>query len=69
VVASDRLKALGWEAQHTNEEAFVAGHKPMPWATVSPKRRQELTLAVSGVAIAGGVVGAVLGIRRLRRRS
>lgn len=68
VVASDRLKALGWEASHTNEEAFVAGHKAMPWATVSPKRRQELTLAASGLAIAGVVAGAVLGVRRLRRR-
>ena len=41
VVASDPLRALGWEATHTNEEAFVAGHKPMPWATVSPRRRQS----------------------------
>jgi nucleoside-diphosphate-sugar epimerase len=68
VVASDKLKALGWEASHSNEEAFVVGHKAMPWATVSPRRRQELTLGISAVAIVGGAVGAGLGIRRLLRR-
>jgi hypothetical protein len=69
VVASDKLKALGWEASHSNEEAFVEGHKAMPWATVSPRRRQELTLGISAAAIVGGAAGAVLGIRRLRRGS
>lgn len=68
VVASDRLKALGWAPTHTNEEAFVAGHRPMPWATVSPRRRQELTLGISAVALVGAAAGTVLGIRRLKRR-
>jgi nucleoside-diphosphate-sugar epimerase len=68
VVASDPLRGLGWEPANTNEEAFVAGHRPMPWATVSPRRRQELTLGISAVAIVGGIAGAAIGIRRLRRR-
>ena len=69
VVAADPLRGLGWEPTNSNEEAFVAGHRPMPWATVSPRRRQELTLGLSGVAIAGAVAGAVVGVRRLRRRT
>jgi len=68
VVASDRLKALGWAASHSNQEAFVAGHRPRPWATVSPRRRQELTLGASAVALAGVAAGAVAVVRRARRR-
>ena len=68
VVSADKLKSLGWTATQTNEEAFVAGHKPMPWATVSPRRRQELTLGISALALVGGAAGAVLGIRRLKKK-
>lgn len=68
VVAADRLKGLGWMSTHTNEEAFVAAHRPMPWATVSPRRRQELTLGISALAVVGAVAGGVVGLRRLRRR-
>jgi nucleoside-diphosphate-sugar epimerase len=67
VVASDRLKALGWAATHTNEETFVAAHRPLPWATVSPRRRQELTLGISGAVLVGGAVAAALAVRRVRR--
>lgn len=69
VVASDRLRAHGWASTHTNEEAFVAGHRPSPWANVSPRRRQELALGAS-VAGAVGLAGSVVAIvRRLRRRA
>jgi nucleoside-diphosphate-sugar epimerase len=68
VVAADRLRALGWSATHTNEEAFVAGHRPSPWATVSPRRRQELALAVAaGVTTLAAVAAAVAVSRRLSR--
>ena len=30
VVANDRLRSLGWRAENTNEEAFVAGHELSP---------------------------------------
>lgn len=68
VVAADRLRALGWTPAHTNEEAFVAGHRPSPWATVSPRRRQEIALGASVAAAAGAAAGAVAVVRRLRRR-
>ena len=69
VVANDRLRSLGWKPEHSNEEAFVAGHDAAPWAQISPQRRQELALAAAGVVLAGGAVaGGVLLRRRLQRR-
>jgi hypothetical protein len=68
VVSADKLKAAGWSATVTNQEAFVAGHRAAPWATVSPKRRQELTLAASAVAAVAVVAGGVALVTALRRR-
>jgi nucleoside-diphosphate-sugar epimerase len=64
VVASDRLRAAGWDPAYSNEEAFVAGHKPAPWAMVSPQRRQELALAALGLAGTGLIAGIVALVRR-----
>ncbi len=66
VVANDRIKAAGWEPEHSNEEAFVAGHAAGPLATMSPRRRQELALGAAGTLL-GGIVVAITTI--LRRRS
>jgi nucleoside-diphosphate-sugar epimerase len=69
VVANDRLKAAGWVPDHTNEEAYVLGDRPSGWASVSPRRRQELVLGGLGVVVAGAVAGGALLVRRrLRRR-
>jgi nucleoside-diphosphate-sugar epimerase len=67
VVANDRLKADGWVPGSSNEEAFVAHHRAAPWATVSPRRRQELALGATGLALAGAAVGAIAVLRRRRR--
>jgi nucleoside-diphosphate-sugar epimerase len=69
VVANDRLKADGWSPTASNEEAIVASHQAGPWATLSPRRRQELALAASGLVLAGAVTGVVALIRRRARRS
>lgn len=67
VVANDRLRGIGWEPRHTNEEAFVAGHAAAPWAQISPQRRQEIALGVAVLGIVGSVAGvAALARRRLR---
>jgi nucleoside-diphosphate-sugar epimerase len=66
VIANDRLKAAGWQPASTNEEAYVAGHRPTPWATLSPQRRQELALGAAGVALTGAAVSTAALIRRLR---
>ena len=68
VVANDRLRAAGWAAQWSNEEAFVAGHEPAPWATISPQRRQELALGALVAGLVGAAAGAVAVVRRRHRR-
>lgn len=67
VVANDRLRALGWEPTHSNEEAFVAGHAAAPWASISPQRRQEIALGVAGGVLATATVAAGAVIRRRLR--
>jgi nucleoside-diphosphate-sugar epimerase len=67
VVASDRLRSLGWEPTMTNEEAYVAGHAAAPWAQISPKRRQELALGATAAVLAAGGVAAVAAVRRSLR--
>ena len=47
VVASDRLRALGWSPSHTVEEAVVATTSCSTLGSLSPHRRQELLLAVT----------------------
>lgn len=68
VVANDRLRAAGWEPQHSHEEAFVDGTPAAALATLSPRRRQELALGLTGGTIAAAVGAAVVvGLRRARR--
>lgn len=59
VVAADRLRSLGWSPAHTTEEAVVATTSCSTLATMSPKRRQELLLAVSA-GLVGGLLAALL---------
>lgn len=67
VVANDRFRAAGWAATHTNEEAFVAGHRASALATMSPRRRQELSLFATGALVAGAVTAVTFVVRRRRR--
>jgi nucleoside-diphosphate-sugar epimerase len=67
VVANDRLKAAGWSPTSTNEEAYVAGYRPAPWATVSPQRRQEIALGAGAAVLAAVAAGTVALVRRARR--
>lgn len=59
VIATDKLKALGWHPEFSNEEAYVAGHKPSMFDGVTAKRRQEIALGAAGAALAAGALGAV----------
>lgn len=68
VVANDRLRADGWEPTASNEEAYVGAHQAGPWATLSPRRRQEIALGAAGVAVLGAAVGVVAILRRRARR-
>jgi nucleoside-diphosphate-sugar epimerase len=69
VVANDRLRADGWSPAASNEEAYVAAHRAGPWATLSPRRRQELALAAAGTLVVATVAGTVGLLRRRRRRA
>ncbi len=66
VIANDRLKADGWAPASTNEEAYVGAHQAGPWATISPRRRQELALGAAGAVLVGGLAGVVALVRRRR---
>jgi nucleoside-diphosphate-sugar epimerase len=68
VVANDRLRAAGWQPTVTNEEACVDAYEAGPWATMSPRRRQEIALGVAGAGIVGLALGGVLTVRRLLGR-
>lgn len=67
VVANDRLAADGWVPGSSNEEAYVAAHKAGPWATLSPRRRQEVALGAAGAGLLGAAAGAITLLRRRRR--
>lgn len=69
VVANDRLRALGWEPQHSNEEAFVVSHRPGRFTSLTARRRQELSLVAMVVVAVGGIAAAVFGVRFLRKRT
>lgn len=67
VVASDRLRSVGWSPRSTSAEAFVEVDDPGPLGTVSARRRQQLSLGVVGGVVAGlAVAAAVLWRRRVR---
>ncbi len=65
MVANDRLRATGWEPRLHSDEVYVEADPGGPLASMSPRRRQELSLI--GVALA--VVGAIGGVAWLVRRS
>jgi nucleoside-diphosphate-sugar epimerase len=68
VVANDRLRAAGWAPRRTNEQAYVAGTEARWWTTLSPKRRQELSLGLLGLVIVKvGTITTLLVVRAVRR--
>ena len=69
MVANDRLKAAGWTPEYTNEEAYVLGDRPSGWASVSPRRRQELVLGGLALGVTAAAAGTFYGVRRYLKRS
>lgn len=66
LIANDRLKAVGWRAVVTNEQAYVEGTEAKWWTMVSPKRRQEIALGGFGTVLTTVAIAVVLSIRRAR---
>ena len=69
VVANDRIRALGWQPDNSNEEAFVAAHEAGPLGMLNARRRQQISLGIAGglLAAIGGTIGWMLFRRRVRR--
>lgn len=65
LVASDRLRQHGWRPTATNEQVYVEGTESRWWAMLTPQRKQELSLALSGVALFGIVIVAIRTIGRI----
>jgi len=68
VVSNDRMRAVGWSPEYSNEEAWVASHGAGPLDRLPAKRRQELALALSAGAILAIATALVLLILRWSRR-
>lgn len=68
VVASDRLRSLGWEPAYSNEEAWVVSHNPGPLEWIPARRRQELALAVAALGVIGGLGILAWLLRRAAQR-
>jgi len=69
VVANDRLRATGWEPRLRSDEVYVEADPGGPLASMSPRRRQELSLAGVTLALGGAFGGAVWALRRRHRRT
>ena len=64
VIATDRLEAIGWRAQHTNEETLLETHDAL-------SRDALPTARLAAAAVGAVALGAVAGyaVRRLTKRS
>jgi hypothetical protein len=70
VLGTDRLRATGWEAGYTNEEAFVLGHRPGWWSTLTPDQRQVVSLGALGAGAGAALwAGIAVARRALRGRA
>ncbi len=67
VVSADRLRATGWDASVGNAEAYVLATRPGLWASLTGRRRQEISLAglLAGLGLTGWAVTSA--VRRRRR--
>ena len=59
IIANDKLKELGWEAKHTNEEAYVAGYEPKLSDQLTAGSRQRLAFIAAAAALTLLIYGVV----------
>jgi hypothetical protein len=69
VVASDRLRAEGWDPAHTGAQTLLASFPVTRWSRLDSKHRRELTLGGGMAAVVGLPLAAVVLVRRRRHRS
>jgi nucleoside-diphosphate-sugar epimerase len=63
VIANDRLRALGWQPEHTNEQSILDGVASLP----APRRHTRSVAFATGAAAGAGVAAYVTG-RQVRRQ-
>jgi hypothetical protein len=63
VIANDRLRALGWQPEHTNEQSILDGVASFP----APRRRTRAMAFAAGAAAGAAVTVYVTG-RQVRRQ-
>lgn len=68
VVSNDRLRELGWEPRHSNEEAYVVSHGPTAMDRLDARARQRISLASAGGLILCLVALGIWLVRRSRGR-
>lgn len=68
VVASDRLQALGWQPNHTNEETILETVDARPPSRFPSVRTIAIAAGVAAAGIATGLTLELLRRRRKRRR-
>jgi NAD dependent epimerase/dehydratase family len=62
IISNGKIRSLGWNPSITNEQAFVEGTESKWWTMLTPKRKQELSLALmilGAVALSFGVITVV----------
>lgn len=64
VVANDKLRALGWQANYSHEEAYVESDRGGPWARLTPRHRQNIALGAAGVLALSAAGVAFYFVRR-----
>ena len=69
VVASDRLRGLGWEPVHSCAETLVDAFPATPWAKLASRWRRMLALTGTGAVAVGLPVALVRAIRRRHHRA
>jgi len=67
LVASDRLRAHGWQPSATSEQVYVEGTETRWWTLLTPQRKQEVSLGVFAMAVALAVLVAARTVRRVVR--
>lgn len=66
LVANDRMKQTGWQPSVTNEQAYVEATESKWWTMLTPKRKQELALGLTAVALLFLIGALVRAVRRSR---
>lgn len=64
VVAGDKLKAAGWSAEYSSEEALVVSDQRPHWDDLSQSKRVGMTLGAAATGVAALAIGGAAWLHR-----